>query len=239
MSSAIFIRTYDKDAEWLFFCLRAIKHFARGWDGVYVACPLTSVPAIYPVVKDYGIELIVTPSYPEGYLCQQISKMSADRWLRDVENILFVDSDFAFTREVAPQHFLKDGKVQLLRESYAVLGDSVPWRTITESVMKEQNLEWEYMRRLPIMHKAVTIARARKWIEDVQQMPFDHYIAFRPNREFSEFNLLGNIAEKCFPELYDLIDYDRANPEPDFGRQHWSYGGITTEQREQLDKDLL
>ena len=61
------------------------------------------------------------------------------------------------------------------------------------------------------------------------------YCCSVPNKEFSEFNVIGAIAEQHRAELYNILD-TTIDPLPEkVAEQRWSWGGLTPEIRKELE----
>lgn len=161
---------------------------------------------------------------------QQTTKMLA-HYYSTGDNIMFVDSDCVFERETTPELLCPTGKPDLLVTPYAQLGNSVPWKPITEKALGFE-CEFETMRRLPITVPSTALAEVEaymraKWnVNDVGA-----YIMRQPGREFSEFNVIGSYILKHMPNAVRVVDTTRCQiPEP-IVLQSWSWGGITPDIR--------
>ena len=102
------------------------------------------------------------------------------------------------------------------------------WRGITESIVKWP-VEWEYMRRCPLMFLSSTIRSARKRFPRLQ----DHLMRLTDSG-FSEFNFLGAFVEHVEPEKYCAINTIKFLP-PCPAKQFWSWGGITPEIQSEIE----
>lgn len=58
------------------------------------------------------------------------------------------------------------------------------------------------------------------------------------NRHFSEFNVMGAIAERFMPEKFRFIDTNVEELPPLYCKQFWSWGGITPEIAAEIEKTL-
>jgi hypothetical protein len=118
--------------------------------------------------------------------------------------------------------FMIGRKPILLKTRYGNLGGGEAWRPITEKAMGRQ-VEWEYMRRLPLMYRRDTLTAFRNAFIHV----FDSMASMK-DRAFSEFNCIGAFIEMYEPDGYFISDTEQWMQEP-VAKQFWSWGGITPE----------
>lgn len=210
----ILIVTYAKDADWLGYCLKAIRKHCRGFGSVVV------------VHEQRGAK--------HGYLRQQIYKCFADVYCQDAAYVMHVDSDCIFTAAARPDDYFIDKKPVLLREKYDRL--RVPWRLPTEKALGV-SCEYETMRRHPAVHPVSLYERLRAHVERVHGKQFADYVLRQapPSVGFSEFNCLGAFALHYHAPDYHWIDVGADARPPDRLRQFWSYDG-TAKHREWLDR---
>lgn len=234
MTVDIFIRTYKKDLPWLQYCLRSIQKFATGYRKIVVCIPENQVH----LLKDFNLENVVTcPVFSEDYLGQQVSKLYADVYCGS-DYVLYVDSDCVFTKpcDVSKDLFFNDKPV-VYKTLYSKVGDAICWKEVTERTLNKKGIDWEYMRRMPILYKSDTINDLRDYMELIHNRSIDKYITGQPGRHFSEFNCLGAFAESFCNEDYHFHDTDYGVEEA-YLVQHWSWGGITTEIRAKIEEIL-
>lgn len=225
----IFIRTYKNDLPWLEYCLRSIQKFVTGCDEIVICIPEPQKS----LLDSWGLtkERIVTcPVYADDYLGQQISKLKADEYCQS-DRILFVDSDCVFNRQVN----IKDLKPEIYKTHYSKVGDAICWKEPTEKALKKK-VNYEYMRRLPLMYLSDTVKDCREYLELTHGVTVEQYITSQPFRKFSEFNVLGAFAEK-FSDKYTFLNTDNGVKEGMI-LQSWSWGGITPEIKTKIE-DIL
>jgi hypothetical protein len=240
MKTTIYIKSYKRDLPWLEYCAKSIEKYCTGFHNILL-------------VLDEGMEkpnfipdeweIHYWPKYKKcaGYLQQQIAKMSAHLISKkEPEAILYVDSDSVFNTPCTPNNWTHDNKPILLKKSYAKLAadrisyKATCWRPITKNITGI-DVQYEYMRRMPIIFKTETIELTRRTILDKLRK-----IILGEIKEFSEFNAIGAIAELHHSQYYTIIDEDQ-NPElipPNTANQYYSWGGITPEIKEQIEKIL-
>jgi hypothetical protein len=235
--TTIFIRTYDKDAPWLRYCLMSLVKFASGFDHVVITTPKESDRVIRPLAEEFGCLYDVCDTMADDdYVGQQATKMHADTWCSG-EVICFVDSDLVFLRPFTPSCLVDEaGRLTMLKTRYDTI--KCPWQSITSGVVGFP-VEWEYMRRFPLSYPRSLLPIARAHIEKVQGIEFGAFIRRIPGRFLSEFNALGAIAEKYMPEQFVMSDTAGLSELPPlYAKQFWSWGGITHEIRTEIETIL-
>jgi len=231
MKTSIFIKTWHGGLNWLRYCLQSIRKYASEVEEVIVVSDESCFSEVRSIASEERV--ISVPNWKNGYIQQQWVKLCADS-MTDSEQILFVDSDCIFYTPFTPEAFMQDGKPILLKTRYSELGDSSvanvaqKWRGITESIVKWP-VEWEYMRRCPLMFLSSTIRSARKRFPRL----LDHLMRLTDSG-FSEFNFLGAFVEHVEPEKYCAINTIKFLP-PCPAKQFWSWGGITPEIQSEIE----
>lgn len=230
MTVDIFIRTYDKDLEWLRYCLRSIDKFVSGHRNIII-CISTGQAKL---LKDWSLtkEQVVEwePVTANGYIDQQINKLNAHKY-SDADYILYVDSDVCFYKPTnVLTEFFKNGKPIIFKTPYEFVGVALCWKSPTENVIGEI-VEFEYMRRLPIIYRRDTIESFNKQVS---------YIDYAKDAQaFSEFNALGAYADIYENENYYFWDTIK---EPELPVQciiqGWSWGGLTKNIKHELEEIL-
>lgn len=217
----IVIRTYDRDLPWLWYALRSIHKYVTGYRRIIVAIPSEQTHLLRRLTAEH---VVGVPDMYDGYLGQQLTKMQAWK-LTNADAILFWDSDVVATQPIdVQQEYFKDGKPILYKTRY----DSIPgcpWRSITEKAVG-RSVEWEYMRRMPIVHLRTTLEATEQAMVAFHSMSLSAYLEAQPAREFSEFNVLGVFADT---EEYHVVDTESVEMPPNKVHQMWSWGGITVD----------
>lgn len=232
VSVGVFIKTWASDLQWLEYSLRLIEKNLSGHSGVWVVAD-ENCRGRLPQFQYSGVSYCKMPY--NGYMAQQAEKLMADLVVPS-DVILFVDSDVMFMRPVDVSWFLHQSRPLLIRESYDRLGkDSgeYAWKAITESYFGSR-VEYEYMRRMPLAFCRETLAESRNrypWL-------INSLKAKRDDRRFSEFNLLGALADAIHPEKYRVLTVGVDDiPEP-VCKQFWSWSGLTPEIRQTIEEWL-
>jgi hypothetical protein len=232
----IFIRSYKNDFEWLKYCLRSIKKFCKGFNDVHVAVPNEDVSALD--FLDGEIAHGVCDKC-EGYLAQQVTKMYADNFC-NADYILHVDSDCIFFKETHPEDFfehekpivLYDENVMAVCPIYSTIRPT-PWPEIAKLTLGWFD-EKEYMRRLPIIYPRWIYPEFRKFVQQVQKHDLETWICAQPYRQFSEFNTLGQWANRFHNDKFTWL---KSGEKETCATQHWSWGGV--EQHMQKIEQIL
>jgi len=218
MTTAIFIKTYIKDLEWLAHCLESISRFASGFSEVILVADSDChglIPKNTCVTKTLFVK-----SWQNGYIQQQYEKLRAHE-LTEADTILFVDSDCVFFRPFCPDDFIVDGKPVLLKTRYESVGDGIVWKRLTESTLRF-DVDFEYMRRMPLIYRRDTLIALRNAHPEIRSL-----LSRMAGREFSEFNVLGAFVDRYEQNQYHILDTEVDPIPPAVCRQFWSWGGIT------------
>ncbi len=241
MKTAIFIRTYDGDNEWLYFCLRSLTKYCRGYSFLAIVYQPGSVATKKQVKRwrsekgdryfDDGCREYDDADATgwehlghDGYLHQQVSKMRADTFVPpETDFICHVDSDCTFLEPHTPEIYFHDGKPIMLRTPYRILPDDVPWQAPTSTAIGEP-VEFEYMRRFPIVYPVKLYSLARDSIMIRHNRTLSEFVA--SVGAFSEFNYMGAFAHLFMKDSFHWIDTETEPFEPLPLKQYWSHGGI-------------
>lgn len=230
--TAIFIKTWVGDLEWLPYCLASIHKYSSGFDKVVVVSDRSCLKEVQDISLVYSLNAFVVPvnDWDNGYIQQQWVKLHADSYT-DAEQILYVDSDCVFYRPFSPESFMNNNLPVLMRTEYGELGGAEAWKKITEDFMNFP-IKYEYMRRLPWMYRSDTLKHFRNHYSQI-----DDHLKSLTNRAFSEFNALGAFIDKFERYRYYVTDTNVWMPES-VARQFWSWGGVTPEIKAEIDSYL-
>ncbi len=191
MSTAIFIRSYDKDFPWLNYCLRSIQKFATGFCEVIVAVPEGQAKLLKHLTAETVIE--VHDGKP-GYLAQQMDKLNADLH-SGADRILHFDSDSVFTRPVKPETFINGIKPIWVMTPFDKEDEDKKkfWMHVMFKCLRRVP-EHEFMRKVAIMAPRELYPAFREHIERVHGMSMETYVMNQPGHDFTEYNCLGFYA---------------------------------------------
>ncbi|MFJ9825133.1 hypothetical protein ACIRSU_12235 [Streptomyces sp. NPDC101160] len=191
------------------------------------------------------VRLTVCPDYRDDYLGQQVSKLHADEFT-DADLICHVDSDVVFTRPVSPADLLDAGLPWIVRRAVSLLGRHRPWLAPTEEFLGRP-VAYDFMQQPPFTYPRWLYPEVRALSLARHGIPLDRYVAGRPPRGFSEFNVLGAHAYAAHRAEFAWYDADaHTDTYPDTGtdaarvprlcRWYWSRGGIDAALRRELEE---
>lgn len=231
MKTAIFIRSYDKDFEWLAYCLRSIAKFASGFSEIVVTVPNGQKPPI-----GTNERLVYVHDGQPGYLCQQSDKLNADIHCPDADYILHFDSDTIFTAPVTPDFFFSKGHPIWVMTPF----DESPedqkkaWLHVMVKCLREMP-PYEFMRKSAIIAPRWLYPKFREFIQNTHKMDMVDYVMNQPGHEFSEYNCLGFYAWLYHRDKLHWHD-TVADGIPDWPfKQMWSWGGLTQEIKNEIE----
>jgi len=237
MVTDILIKTYPGDYQWLPFCLKSIHKFVKGVRQVVIAAP----PGDDFLSTLTAENVIRIPDRDPGYLWQQAVKLSAPKFT-SADRIIHVDSDMVFTREFTPEMLLTpSGKIKWRKCPWAKCGDSErkAWHPVMSKFFLGRETHFEYMRQSLFM-----VPRdAYKFVDTscylMHGMGISDYVMRQPRHEFSEYNVMGRIFDMWELDDFEFVDTTQT-PETDtpFVRQFWSWGGLTEEIQQEIDRIL-
>ncbi|MGW4163625.1 hypothetical protein [Streptomyces sp. NPDC004788] len=203
------------------------------------------------------VRLTVCPDYRDDYLGQQVSKLYADEFT-DADLICHVDSDVVFTRPVSPADLLDAGRPWIVRRAVSRLGRHRPWLAPTEEFLGRP-VAYDFMQQPPFTYPRWLYPEVRALSLARHGIPLDRYVAGRPPRGFSEFNVLGAHAYAAHRTEFAWYDADadaetdsdadaETDSDADAGaetdavrvrrlcRWYWSRGGIDAVLRRELQE---
>ncbi len=199
----IFIKTYDKVADWHGYAMRSIEKFCTGFRKT----------------------VIVGQQPVEGYQQMQVQKLTAD--LRtDADYILFTDSDCIFSTPVTPQTYMRDGRsIWLHRNWTAELERDAGLMKWRRGMAKFFGIEppFEFMCRHPEMIPRWLLVAFRMFCQQRHGMTMEAWVL--KDKEFADWNILGMYAWLYHRECFHWINQDDETPPPMTVEQYW--GGHT------------
>ncbi|MFD9354652.1 hypothetical protein [Streptomyces sp. NPDC060031] len=214
------------------YALAAVRKWCRGFAEVIVVTPRTGAAAVRRAAGG-GVRLEVGPDYRDDYLGQQVSKLHADEFTA-ADLICHIDSDMIFSRPVSPADLLVDGRPWIVRRAVAELGRHRPWLAPTESFLG-RTVAFDFMQQPPFTFPRRLYPELRALCLERHGIPLDRYVAGRPPRGFSEFNVLGAHAHAAHRPSFTWYDAKSADAPPLLCRWYWSRAGIDSGLRQELD----
>lgn len=228
MTTAIFIKSYPNDFEWLSYCLRSLAKFAHGFDAIILVVP-----------PGHGLNLtretvIEIPEQQPGYLFQQVCKLNADMHTT-ADFILHLDSDCVLREPVTPESFMTDGKARWLMTPWADCFEAKKvWFHVMAKCCQEAP-EHEFMRRNCMMIPRFAYQAFREFIESTHGISMEQYVMNQPGREFSEYNCLGFFLWLQHRDKIAWHDTSVQGVPSCPVVQGWSWAGLTPEIRSELE----
>lgn len=146
-------------------------------------------------------------SLKNDYMDDQLSIIMSDR--HEGDYIAHMGIDSVFTDTASLSSFIEDGKVMMPYTSYEALYTSkMPEemkvgvkknQDMTSAVMNEE-IEYEFARRMPIVYPREIYAEARKFIEDIHKVTIEEYMS-----ELNMFNAYNFLGAFCYKYANDLF----------------------------------
>ncbi len=214
---SVFIRSYDKDLDWLEACLGTFAVYGSGYKEIVLCGDGKTDSGVKNLANIFGIKYVCDSESAEikqGYIGQQFSKLKAYEWCSG-DYILFVDSDCISTRPHAPETWLEKKKPIILHSPWEACEDAKNvWYESTKE-LTGIDPPYEFMRRLPLCY----------FKEDLKQLEENHQLkeVCREATRISEFNCIGNLLWASLKDNY--VWYDPSEKEiPNPIVQKWSHG---------------
>lgn len=232
----LFIVTFQRDFNYLQYCLNSYVKFAKGFERMKILVPVEDYNAANALVSETirgksDVCVMNAEEWPgQGFLWHMAQIMKADEWCPTADFIAHIDPDCIFTEPVTPEDYVKDGKPILRYEYFSSICQRHPvygsWQECTQRCLPFL-VTAETMRCHPGVHHRRTYAEARAQIEKKTGTTCDDYIKSQRQefpQGFCEFVTLGNVALHCFPNHYVAVEQtgDRMNP-PNKLQQFWSH----------------
>lgn len=201
----IFIKTYDKVADWHAFAMRSIDRFCIGFRRT----------------------VVIGQQPEEGYQQMQIHKLNADLYT-DADYILTTDSDVIFSLDVTPATYMRDGKTIWLHRTWknAIEVEGQEGMDKWHRGMKRFfGIEppYEFMCRHPEMIPRWLYSAFRIFCFERHGKTMAQWVA--EDKEFADWNMLGMYAWIYHHEAFFWINQSEVEPPPVTVKQYW--GGHT------------
>ena len=211
----IFIKSYRNDFMLLNYCLKSIEKHLKGYGEIHIVIPAQDNQAfIDNVHSELPIKLHFVKEYGNGYLYQQLCKMTAYKYCTN-QFIMFVDSDCIFYKPIDLGSYIKNDKPEILYTHYSKVGDAICWKEPTEKFING-SVQFEYMRRFPLTYHRDTLEKIHTLEPNLEN------IIMRSNR-FSEFNAIGAWAYLNEPDKYAFENTDNWQYIDPIAVQLWSH----------------
>lgn len=233
MTTDIFVKSYEKDADWLELCMRGIAKFASGFRRVVLVVP-PDMELPFPAPDPNTVTVIRAPELQPGYLGQQVRKHHADLYT-DADYILHLDSDNILTQPITPESMMRDGKPVWLMTPWANVAPDAEkaWKPILRAFFGMDSPN-EWMRQHPFLIPRWLYSELRVWCIGRHLMALEDYVMSRPHHGWSEFNAFGFHLYIHHRDKIHWIDTTKESF-PQYVRQFYSYGGITSVIRSEIE----
>ena len=223
----LFLRTYDKDIQWLPFLFRSLCRHAQGFRTLIVVTPETSIDAVAPVVLRFKPLLLISDAVSrvtvetcdattlaDDYTGQQVTKLRAWKY-STADEVLYLDSDLVLIRDLDPA--TRAGVIEA--RPWADADSAVCWRGITEQLLGLVT-PYETMCRHPFQYPVQLVRRCYEHVGGVARLT-----QLPRGVHPSEFNLLGSYAHLVEHRPVTLV----GDPawQPDVIHAFRSWDGIT------------
>lgn len=242
----ILIVTYRKDAEWLDYCLKAIKKFCTGFSGITVAYPAADYPVFKKLVGKYDITPHIYDESPGRGMIQHMAMMAmADTIVpRGTGFVFHLDADCIYKMATTPADYFIGGKPVMLKRSYeslvddkGIISDCAQWREPTHKQIGFDP-EWYTMCRHPNIFPIGFYKPYREHIENLHKKPFMRWMLegknkFPQNR--MDWTAMGAWAHKFMHDQFHWIDLSKEPPPHDRQKTYWSHSGILPEYRAEIE----
>lgn len=225
----ILISSYAKDFPWLRPCLLSLKNYCVGFLPPVICTNSADAQGAREICAQVFPEATVAVKDGHfGPLRAQIAMMNGDLLCPNADFTYLVGSDCLVHCDMTPDFYFHDNKPMMLISSYAALGHNVPWKASTERAMKRP-VEFEYMRRLPLVYPRALFKLVRTHIETLHNTPFERYVysTHHNGGNFSESNVMGAYAHVYASGFYHWQPLDQGYVPPQGPLiQFWSHGGL-------------
>lgn len=205
--------SYDRDLEWLKYCICSIDRFCKGYSGHTILLDnhkkdCIKTKSFLKTIKQINTQIVYgAEGIEHGYVRQQYMKFLCDLYVpRETDWIIHIDSDSVFFEYHTPEIYFdkNENKPIMLMTTYEELKKhGVPWQSITEEFMQD-TVRYEFMRRMPLIYPKWIFKEIRNWIETTHKQTIGSYLSRM--QTFSEYNAIGAYLYKYHRDEYLWID---------------------------------
>ena len=231
MKTDVFYVTYLYDYSWFEASLKLLQKNLSGYDRVIVVCSIEDFPSFSHFASS-SVVVKPIPMWPgRGYFWQQWVKMRASLF-SNADRILHIDSDVFILEPVSVDDFTdSDKRFFWAKTRYSELPSEVPWKSPTEKALMS-SIDYEFMRCFPFLIPLKVHNFCSELIGSLHKKSIQDYI--RDADLFSEFNVLGAVAEKHFASEFVFVDPSELPPAFSKVKQFWSHGDFPTKELESI-----
>lgn len=252
----ILIVTYWKDKPWLEYCLRAIQKYCTGFQGVTVASPNPDPKGRFIALKSFEkmqafgpvpIRSVYYDEVPGKGMLQHMVKMAeADLIVpAGTKYVLHCDADCIFNKPTSPEnYFLNDKPYYLIRswesltdrESKAT-SDCAQWKGPTDEQLGFDT-KWYTMCMNTTALPVGFYPAYREYLVKLHGKPFQTLMLEGKN-EFPQTRMdwtaMGAWAEKFMHDRFTWLDVEKEKYPEDRKKAFWSHGGVTPENKTEME----
>lgn len=210
----IFIKSYPKDFNLLYYALMSIDKNVTGYNQLQLVLPLGSNEQFKPPIVPKNLVIHWEQEEGNGYMFQQYCKMTAYKY-SNADYILFSDSDCIFHEPIDVSTRINNGKPEILYTHYDKVGNGNIWKKPTEKFVN-QPIEYELMRRNCLTYHRSTLVNIAAQYPNLKQIILSSSM-------FSEFNAIGAWAYLHEHEKYTFTNTDHWDYTEPIAIQLWSY----------------
>lgn len=234
----IFIKTYPKDHEWLYLCLKSINKYCYGFRNVVIVTDKGGMADLDRIVSKARIRFPVKcfeAEKPEddpkhqwgptgtGYQFQKAIKIEWGKY-SDADACFQVDSDCIFTGHASPWNWMTpEGKPVWIRGDWSKASDSEKktWDAGRKFFTKGKGSKWNWMVKPGfLMTREATEALIRYLYRNFNQSPKTFFLD-TSHSQISVYNTFGLFLEKQ-NHGYHFAGLEWRVPI----QQNWSWGGL-------------
>jgi len=180
---------------------------------------------------------IITPDRI-GYEVQKAVKCNWPEW-SDADAVVQIDSDTILTHAFDVISLFENGKPVWFKRKWSQCGAQAAkmWKKGTLYFYNKEALDYHYMIRPIFLVTRELAIELEKYVKDTFDCSF--YSLFSNPRlpRMSEYDLLGFYADNKDLRLeYKIYDLDESTGPLPKAKQFWSWGGITDEVRDEIEK---
>lgn len=248
----ILIVTYAKDLPWLEYCLRSIRRYCSGFQGVTVAHPNHEFSMFIPMGQRYDVRLHGYDEVPGKGMLQHMVKMAeADLFLpAATKYVLTCDADCIFRMPTTPEHYFWNDKPHYIFRSWSSLTTEDPRNPGSKIISDCQ--QW----KLPTDRQVGFDSEIFGMCMNTVVFPIDFFQPYRdhvsrvhnrPYREFMldgrnefpqsnmDFTAMGAFAYRHMRDCWHWFDVDCPPYPEDRKKAYWSHGGVTAEAMKDME----
>jgi hypothetical protein len=245
------------DLDWLRYCLKALRKFSRGFQGITIAHPAHERHLFDPLIAEFDVRLFAYEEIEGKGMLQHMAMMAMADFIvpPSTKYVMHLDADCIYHTPITPEsYFCEDKPVYLIRSwdslctedprnpGSKVISDCHQWKPPTDFQIG-MDTEWYTMCRHPTVMPIEFYEPYRNQIVRVHGCPFEQFITSGKNshpQDRMDWTAMGAFARQT-PELAKLFYWMDIGVTPaprDLQQCYWSHGGITPEIRTQIEEFL-